>query len=252
LFKIPVSTLFLGKNLVDLPECDSTNTYASDLSARGSVAEGTVVITPRQFLGRGQRGNTWDAQAGANLTFSIILYPRFLEPAKQFLLSQAVSLAVWDFLLSLGIPDASIKWPNDIIVDDKKICGILIENQVRGAVFTQSIVGIGLNINQVDFKWAHATSVALATGRQHDLNWMFSELLRCLESRYLQIRQQPAAINSGYLKHLYWKNESHTFRIGEAEFPGVIEGVDVAGRLVVMRENDGIATFAAREITYVK
>jgi BirA family biotin operon repressor/biotin-[acetyl-CoA-carboxylase] ligase len=252
LFKIPVSTLFLGKNLVDLPECESTNTYASDLSGRGDVPEGTVVITSRQFLGRGQRGNTWEAQAGANLTFSIVLYPRFLEPSRQFALSQAISLAVWDLLTLLGIPDAGIKWPNDIMIDEKKVCGILIENQVRGPVFTQAIVGIGLNVNQVEFKLPKATSVALSTGRPHDLNWVFAELLKCVEGRYLQVRKQTTLIAKEYLDRLFWKNETHTFVSGGKTFSGIIESVDPGGRLLVRREDDTVNAFAAREISYVR
>jgi BirA family biotin operon repressor/biotin-[acetyl-CoA-carboxylase] ligase len=252
LFKIPVSTLFLGKNLVDLPECESTNTYASDLGLRGDAPEGTVVITKRQFLGRGQRGNTWEAQEGANLTFSIILYPRFLEPSRQFALSQAISLAVWDLLTFLGIPDAGIKWPNDIMIDDKKVCGILIENQVRGQVFTQSIVGIGLNVNQVEFTFPQATSVALATGKQHDLNWVLTELLKCVEGRYLQVKRHASHIAKDYLDRLFWKNEPHLFTSGGSSFAGVIESVDPGGRLMVRREDNSVAAFAAREISYVR
>jgi len=252
LFKIPVSTLFLGKNLVDLPECESTNTYASDLSARGNVPEGTVVITKRQFLGRGQRGNTWEAQEGVNLTLSIILYPRFLEPSRQFALSQAISLAVWDLLTFLGIPDAGIKWPNDIMIDEKKVCGILIENQVRGQVFSQAIVGIGLNVNQVEFKLPKATSIALTTGKQHDLNWVLAELLKRVEGRYLQAKNQASHLAKEYLERLFWKNESHMFLSGGHTFAGVIESVDTGGRLLVRREDDRIDSFAAREISYVR
>jgi BirA family biotin operon repressor/biotin-[acetyl-CoA-carboxylase] ligase len=252
LFKIPVSTLFLGKNLVDLPECDSTNTYASDLTSKHNPPEGTVVITSRQFLGRGQRGNTWDTQPGTNLTFSIILYPRFLEPANHFTLSQAVSLAVWDMLTGLGVADVAIKWPNDIMVDDKKVCGILIENQVRGQVFSQSIIGIGLNVNQVAFSTPQATSVQLVTGRPHDLNWMLAELLRQVESRYLQAKNQPSVLIRDYLNRLFWKGESHQFQSAGNVFTGTIEGVDKSGKLCIRHEDERVLTFAAREITYVR
>lgn len=252
MFKIPASTLFLGKNLVDLPECDSTNTYAANLTSSSDPPEGTIVITSRQFLGRGQRGNTWDSQPEANLTFSIILYPRFLAPASHFILAQAVSLAVWDLLFSLGVTDVAIKWPNDIMVDDKKICGILIENQVRGQVFSQSIVGIGLNVNQVEFSTPNATSAKLVTGHSQDLNWMLSELLRQVEIRYLQAKQRPARLVSEYLDHLYWKDESHQFQSNGTIFKGIIEGVDKDGRLRVRQDDERLSTFAAREISYLR
>jgi BirA family transcriptional regulator, biotin operon repressor / biotin---[acetyl-CoA-carboxylase] ligase len=252
LFKIPVSTLFIGKNLVDLPECDSTNTYAANLTAKDNPPEGTVVITSRQFLGRGQRGNTWETQAGTNLTFSIILYPRFLEPANHFTLSQAVSLALWDFLTGLGVADVAIKWPNDIMVDEKKICGILIENQVRGQLFSQSIVGIGLNVNQVDFTVPLATSVRLVTGKPHDLNWVLAELLKQIEVRYMQAKQHPARLGREYLDYLFWKGEPHQFQSNGNTFSGVIEGVDKSGRLRVRQDDSQLSTFAAREIIYVR
>lgn len=237
---------------MDLPECDSTNTYASDLSGQGNVPEGTVIITSRQFLGRGQRGNTWQTQDGANLTFSILLYPRFLEPSKQFMLSQAIALGIWDMVTRLGIPDAAIKWPNDIMVDGKKVCGILIENQVRGQVFSQSIVGIGLNVNQKEFQHPQATSISLVTGKPFELNWMLGELLKDLEARYFQLKQQPKTIASNYLDRLYWRGEQHTFMAGDATFSGTIETVDSAGRLVVRRENNGVTLFAPREISFVQ
>jgi BirA family biotin operon repressor/biotin-[acetyl-CoA-carboxylase] ligase len=241
----------MGKNLVDLPECESTNSYAADLTSKGNPAEGTVVITSRQFLGRGQRGNSWVTQAGANLTFSIILYPRFLAPGNHFALSQAMSLAVRDFLIHLGITDVAIKWPNDTMVDDKKICGILIENTVRGQVLSQSIVGIGLNVNQVEFSLPMATSVRLVTGRSHDLSWMLGELLKYVEARYMQIKQQRTRVNEEYLDNLFWKDEPHQFETQGNAFNGVIEGVDASGRLRVRKDGDQVSLFAAREISYI-
>ena len=251
MFKIPVSTLFLGKNLVYLPECASTNSYASDLTSNNNTAEGTVVITSRQIQGRGQRGNTWEADDGANLTFSMVLYPVFLSPESQFTLSKAMSLGVADTLIELGIPDALVKWPNDIMVIDRKVCGILIESQVRGLTLSKSVVGIGLNVNQVLFKAPNATSLALATGRKHDLNALLEKLLASLERRYLQLKNNAARLSDDYIKLLYWRNQPHLFESKGSAFEGTIEDVDEAGRLRVS-SSQRVSSFAAKEIIYVR
>jgi BirA family biotin operon repressor/biotin-[acetyl-CoA-carboxylase] ligase len=252
LFKIPTSTVFLGKNLVYLPECASTNSFATDLTSnKNRAAEGTVVITSRQFQGRGQRGNAWEAEEGANLTFSIVLYPQFLQPDNQFALSKAMSLGVADALADLGIPDAAIKWPNDIMIVDRKVCGILIESQVRGSKLSQSVVGIGLNVNQVAFKVPNATSVALVTGRKHDLNDLLAALLSSLEVRYRQLESSPARLSVDYVEQLYWRNQPHLFEASGNAFEGTIEDVDEAGRLRVSSLHQ-VSAFAAKEIVYIR
>ena len=210
-----------------------------------------MVITNRQFLGRGQRGNTWETEDGANLTFSIILYPKFLTPVTQFMLSKAVSLAVVDTLTSLGIPDAMIKWPNDIIILGRKICGILIESSVRGAELSQSVVGIGLNVNQVVFKTPNATSLAQATGRRHDLNDVLASLLTLIEGRYLQLRNNPGSLSKSYLDLLYWRNAPHMFETAGKTFFGTIEDVDESGRLCVSSSGN-LVRFGIKEIAYIK
>lgn len=234
-----------------LPECASTNSHASDLTSKNNVAEGTVVITSRQFLGRGQRGNTWETEDGANLTFSIVLYPKFLSPANQFMLAKAVSLGIVDALTILGIPDARIKWPNDIMILDRKVCGILIENQVRGTDISQSVVGIGLNVNQVVFRSLKATSLSLVTGRRHDLNEVLAKVLLSVEGRYLQLRQDRATLSKRYLELLYWHSEQHLFETEGHSIAGTIEDVDESGRLVVSSAGQ-VTTFGAKEIAYIR
>ena len=130
-----------------LAETDSTNTYLQQLDADRHLPEGYIVYTDAQRAGRGQRGNSWESQPGKNLTFSLLLRPEHIPANQQFLLSQAVSLAVTD-VLNRYASGFSIKWPNDIYWEDKKIAGILIENVLSGSTFARSIVGIGLNITR--------------------------------------------------------------------------------------------------------
>ena len=125
-----MNTLFVGQTMINLAETDSTNTYANNLLKQGLVNEGTVIITEHQTKGRGQMGNTWLAKKGENLTFSVVLHPVFLSADKQFYLSKITALAVFNTLtefIDASQHDIKIKWPNDILVNKKKIAGILIE-----------------------------------------------------------------------------------------------------------------------------
>src|ERR1700722_11411390 len=144
-----LNTLFVGHTIIDLDKVNSTNSYLHDLLKKKTPAEGVIVWALEQYAGRGQRGNSWLSQPGVNLTFSILLEPRFLVLADQFLLTKALALGVAEFVSSLA-PSASvkIKWPNDIYANDCKIAGILVENILETSIIKYSIAGIGLNINQ--------------------------------------------------------------------------------------------------------
>ncbi len=238
MYKIPASTLFVGKKLVSVPECHSTNTLAAELSQRGSVVEGTLVITSNQFGGRGQRGNQWFSEPGKNLTFSLILKPTFLKPDQQFRLTQVVSLAVADYAKGRTHHGVKIKWPNDVLISNKKICGILIENSISTDTIQTSIVGVGFNINQTEFIGNRGTSLKNETGLDFDLQFELNELLHCIEVRYLQLRDGKfEKLADDYLQCLYRIGEQHAFRIGDNEKLGMIEGVDQRGRLVVQIDN---------------
>lgn len=241
----------MGKNLVFVPECRSTNTLALQISQQSAAKEGTLVITDHQTAGKGQHGNHWEAEPRQNLTFSLILKPAFLPANRQFLLNVVICLALKDYL-SEKIPDAVyIKWPNDILVHERKISGILIENQLQGASILNSIAGIGLNVNQTAFRSsATATSLALLTGRAYPLDNELPLLVGYIESRYLQLRQgYDRALIGEYLAALYRRHKRHTFSADGAAFEGVIEDLDQIGRLRV-RTDDGIRAYGVKEIRY--
>lgn len=173
--------------LIALEETDSTNQYISQLcnNLKEDVAELTTVTAEFQTSGKGQRGNTWEAEKGKNLLFSFVLYPTFLEARRQFILSQMVSLAIKEEL-SRWSDDITIKWPNDIYWKDKKICGILIENEIAGHHIERSIAGIGININQETFHSDAPNPVSLKqiTGREHDRHEILAHILRRVEIYY--------------------------------------------------------------------
>jgi BirA family biotin operon repressor/biotin-[acetyl-CoA-carboxylase] ligase len=250
LYKIPANTLFVGKNLIYVPECHSTNTLASEVCQKTTVAEGTTVVTDNQTKGRGQRGNTWFSEPNKNLTFSIILRPTFLKPVDQFNLTIAVSLSIHDFLSQLIQDSVRIKWPNDILINDKKVCGMLIENSISGATLQQSIVGIGLNVNQLNFDVDTATSMKSVSGREFNLSDTLHLLLHCIEKRYLQLRNEKTdALKSEYLQALYRKGELHNFIDSNGLFEGVIEGISAEGRLVILR-NGIIKMYSLKEVSF--
>lgn len=250
MYKTVEHTLFIGKNVVFVPECSSTNDLANKL-AQSSKGEGTVVITNRQTAGRGQRGNSWQAAPEQNLTFSIIIRPIFLAIKDQFFLTVITALGVHDYLKNKALEKVQIKWPNDILVNDRKICGILLENQVQGTLITTSIIGIGLNILQEDFGVLNATSLKKETGSIFSLPDELSQLLSFIESRYLQLRQGKCSdLLQDYLQVLYRRNQLATYRSNDALFTGVITGVDEIGKLQIKIEEE-VRTFDLKDIQYV-
>ena len=219
-----------------------------ELAQRGTTPEGTVIVTSNQYGGRGQRGNTWITEPGQNLTFSILLKPS-LTPDKQFLLTQTISLAVADYVKAKA-PGVAIKWPNDILVNHKKICGILIESSLEGGKVQFVVVGIGLNINQVDFTSSRATSLKTVCKTSFDLNAELQLLLKSIEVKYLQLMEgKQARLKEEYLVMLYRRGEDHVFKTNNGIVTGIIENVDEAGRLLV-RTSAGIKVFDLKEISF--
>ncbi|WBO83342.1 biotin--[acetyl-CoA-carboxylase] ligase [Hymenobacter yonginensis] len=246
-------TLFTGRQVHWLPECASTNSEAQLLLGENRATDGCVVITDKQTAGKGQRGNTWEAQPGENLTLSVIWRPAFLAAQDQFLLSQAVALGVHDWAGTLlGFGNAlRVKWPNDLLYGNQKFGGILIENTLNGTMIQHSVVGIGLNVNQQEFGVPTATSLGLLTGRAYALAPLASRLLECLERRYLQLRAgRIAALRYDYLHVLYRYQEPHSFEVGGQQITGEIVGVDDAGRLA-LQVQDQLRHFDLKEIRYL-
>ncbi len=252
MYKIPANTLFMGQKKVFVPQCHSTNTMAAELMRNKYLAEGTVVITDYQTAGRGQRGNSWEAEPGRNLTFSVLLNPSFLLAKDQFYLTIIVSLAIREFLASRLACEVKIKWPNDILANNKKLCGILIENTLSGDKIQHSIIGIGLNVNQTSFLIAAPTSMKMLTNHEFDLAEVLNVLLEKLEGYYLQLRSgNKDLLKQEYLNHLYWRGEVHQFRTHHEVFTGVITYVEENGRLTMLRDGKEVS-FDLKEISFVK
>ena len=185
-----------------------------------------------------------------NLTFSLVLKPTFLAVKDQFMLSIVISVAIRGYLADLLSKSVQIKWPNDILVNEFKICGILIENQVTGNLLNYAIVGIGLNVNQVNFASPTATSVSLIQAYPQDLQGVLDGILNAIEARYFQLRQNNMAqLRDEYLAYLYRRQVPSTFVVGSQHFEGVIMGVDEHGRLQVLIQEE-VKIFDTKEIAF--
>ncbi len=253
-----MKTLFVGQNSIHLKSIGSTNSYASELLNAIKPVEGTLVYTFEQQNGRGQRGSTWEGEPNKNVACSYILYPAFLNVDKQFLLNKIVALAVADVMAELmDLPSdrqkIKIKWPNDIYVENMKIAGILIENNLRKNAIQSAIVGIGININQKKFSAEiSATSLAIINNREVDLLQVIEKLSEFLEARYLQLKgNKLESIDTAYLQQLYQLNEWHFYYSNNQLFEGKIIGVSVIGKLQVQLKSGEVKEFELKEIKFV-
>jgi BirA family transcriptional regulator, biotin operon repressor / biotin---[acetyl-CoA-carboxylase] ligase len=248
------NTLFVGKVFQHLQEIHSTNDYALELlqaPAKNKPPEGMAIRADRQSAGRGQFGSRWEAEGSQNLLLSIIFYPTWLPVTQQFYLSMAVALALRDAVASPPSPitqqgispqhgspyeGLKLKWPNDLYINDQKAAGILIQNAIAGSHIQSSVVGIGLNVNQVEFgeNVPNATSMALAKGCFFDVQAIAERLCETLEHRYFQLKNGHfQVIKSEYEAVLYRKDTlSHFEKTTDAtHLSGIIRGVTDAGLL---------------------
>ena len=249
-------SLLIGSNHIRLKRVNSTNKYATDMIAKSKPMEGTVISASFQYEGRGQIGRFWESEENMNILCSTVLRPIFLEASDQFLLNIAVSLSVFD-LVDHFLPSGNvkIKWPNDIYVDDKKIAGILVQNTLRGKVIDSSIIGTGINVNQVDFSndIPNPTSIAIESNEKVDVDIVMSWLFRFMTKRYLQLKKGLTKdLKREYLDHLYRRNVVSRYKREDGtEFIGQITGIDDYGKLLILSEAGGEYSFAFREVRFV-
>jgi len=236
-----MSTPLLGNTIIKLGAIDSTNDYARKLLLNNAnITDGTVVLADFQENGKGQRTKTWTSERGLNLIISVILYPVNLKVQDQFLMTKVVSLGVQDYLKSIfdaNLSDKlSIKWPNDIYVGDNKICGILIENNVRADKVTSCIIGIGLNVNQEDFPGniPNPTSIKREVKKSFKLERLRHDLCSCIENRYMLLNGVGHhRLNQHYEDSLYGRNQIRKYQIKGESIDAKLIGVRNFGELVL-------------------
>lgn len=246
--------------LIHLPQVSSTNTWLKENCA--TLPHGSVALTDNQTAGRGQRGNSWEAEPGKNLTFSIMLRPTALHPSRQFIISELVSLAVVSALRQHLAPcieqqRIKVKWPNDIYVDNMKIAGILIEHSISSSEILHTVAGIGLNVNQTEFTSPAPNPVSMATlaSRQFCLDPILQDIVAPIVDRLsAPINDDHARqIHSSYLADL-WRADGqlHRFQTPDGnKFLAAIHTVDPSGMLTLRHSDNSLSSYAFKEISFI-
>ncbi len=224
----------VGTKVYHFEELDSTNDYATQLLSKNKPIEGSVVITDHQVQGKGQYGRKWNTVKGQNITLSVILYPN-LDALRQFDLNVMASMAVTMVINSLTGLTAMVKWPNDIYLNDKKVCGILIKNNLYGSSIHQSVIGIGLNVNQSAFDAAlpNASSLAIESNSTLVLSQVRETLYTKIDYCYDLLKDDAKTLRKLYQSALWRKDEQSRLLVNKKEEIGIIKDINEHGKLLV-------------------
>lgn len=244
--------MIIGSNYIFRKNLPSTNTYAVKLLKNDKIEEGAIIYTNFQSEGKGHAGNSWESEEGKNLLFSMILYPSFLKPTDLFIISKIISLGICDFLKP-HTRNVSIKWPNDIYINNDKIAGILIESALIRNEIEYVIAGIGLNINQSVFRSAapNPISLSIVTGKDYDTENCLKELVGHIDSRYNQfLLKRRREIDNEYLGNLYRFGKWSQFSDSNGLYEGKIIAIDYTGRLRIEDHRGRIYEYGFKEVTF--
>lgn len=229
--------------IVHIEETDSTNRWMKE-NGEGKM----VVVANYQTAGKGCGSNTWESERGKNLLLSILIHPQQLEAKNQFIITQIISVALCKTLEKYICQPVEIKWPNDIYVGNKKICGVLIENKLQGCLIKESVIGIGLNVNQQTFKSdaPNPVSIRQLINQDVDREELLAAFLKQLEQT-AQSKTNPA----DYRNRLYRREGTHPFKTNNTHFNASIIGVNNDGRLMLQDENGIAHLYAFKEVQFI-
>lgn len=241
--------------IIELKRVDSTNSYAERLLWKNKVPEGTVVWAHEQTAGRGQGENVWLSEPSRNLTISIIFYPGFLPVDQQFQINKAVSLGVMDFINTLLPPGScKIKWPNDMCWGSLKLGGILINHTISGNLLDNSVIGIGINLNQTLFDPSipDPVSIKQIIDTETDAKAALNSLISKLDHRYDQLKYGDSfLLDLEYRNNLLGIHKERRFKKDGEFFTGIIRDVDHFGRLILETPDYGQVTYSHKEIEFI-
>ena len=240
---------------IKVSQTASTNTYLSRLAA--TLPGGTVIYTPSQTAGRGQKGNSWESEDGKNLTFSLLLKRPPVKARDQFYLSEAAALAVVEVLSAEAGDSFTVKWPNDVYWQDKKACGMLIENSLDGSDIATSIAGIGINVNQEHFLSDAPNPVSLIniTGREHDLMALLKRVCSRIEQLVESLGDADARtdLHQRYMAALY-RNDGQLHPYEDAagnRFMAMVTGIAPDGTLTLLHEDGTTHDYLFKEVRHI-
>ena len=239
---------------IHLPATESTNTALRQWIDTHTCSEEFVLLdADAQTCGRGQRGNHWESQAGLNLTFSLACHPQGIAPAHQFVLSQAIALAVQESLAQWA-EGFTVKWPNDIYWRDRKVSGTLIESDLQGKRIRTCIIGTGINVNQTRFlsDAPNPASLRQILGRPVDREHLLQAVLHAFVRRYRQIQQgQAPALHADYMTRLYRAQGLHPYADAQGTFLAEIADILPTGHLILRRQDGRLSRYEFKEVTFL-
>ena len=236
-----------------LGNIDSTNAYLQRQQSERDITN-WVVSTNEQTAGKGMGNNSWESETGKNLTFSMALDMSFLPAERQFLLSEAVPLGIIEVLDTiLPSEKLSIKWPNDIYFENRKLAGILINSTIKANIMDVSIIGIGLNVNQMKFKdWpTHPISLKMVTGKEYDLKPLLKQIAECILIKVQQLKSSPAAIEQNYLQRLFRYRTWADYEVEGKVLRLFMTGIDSFGRLQLLDTENKPYCFDIKKIRFI-
>ena len=243
----------LSSDIREYPEIGSTNEELNRLIMTEDLAEGCIIRTDYQYAGKGHAGNSWQSERGMNLLFSILLKPDFLPLERAFHLSRITSLSLLE-IIDNQCDGVQIKWPNDMMVGDNKMAGILIENMISGQTISHSIIGIGINVNQTVFDPSIPAPTSLKTekGCHIDMNSLLTAFRSSLERWYnTLITGNERLVMESYNQWLYRLGEPAYYRTAAGRFTAIIRDVQPSGELVLESGKGDILTFGFKEVEYL-
>ena len=228
--------------IVHIEETDSTNRWMKE-NGKGEM----VVVADYQTAGKGCGSNSWEAERGQNLLFSVMLHPKCLQAKNQFIITQVISVALCK-TLEKYVEQVTIKWPNDIYVGDKKICGMLIENRLQGSTIKDSIIGIGLNVNQTTFKSdaPNPVSIRQLTGKETDLEELLQAFLRAFDVTY-----HSKTTCFTYKSMLYRRGKYAIYEDKTSCFTATLTDVLPDGRLLLVDKDGQERVYAFKEVSFI-
>ena len=236
--------------IIKLSATDSTNTYLRKKCNEELLNDYTVIVTALQTDGRGQMGTAWESEANKNLIFSVFKDLTSLHLEHSFFISMIASLSIFEALKKIGIPDLYIKWPNDILSDKKKICGILIENVLKNNKLRSCIIGIGLNVNQIQFNdLPKASSLKSVTGKNYNLDELLIYILNEIKLNFDRYeKDELKLLKQKYEDGLFMMNKPATFQDKKGKlFSGIINGITDSGKLNILLENNILKEFDLKQ-----
>ena len=238
-------------DIIKVDAIDSTNTFLRDMNREKFLIKPTCIVAREQLQGKGQMGTVWKSNPGENLTCSVFMPINELNIMDQFYISMTVSLAVYDTLNLFMVPKLSIKWPNDILSDRVKVCGILIENIVNNGSLRAAVIGLGINVNQQNFEnLPFAGSMKQILGKSFDVEEILSVLLERLKHRFSVLHSSIfGTLKNSYESLLFRKDKPSTFLNAEGDsFIGIIQNITSSGKLQILLEDEVVQSFDLKEV----